>query len=343
MTTDRPLHSGAIVTFTANPALDSSTTVDSVAPEIKLRCTVPRHDPGGGGINVARAIHSLGGQALAVFPAGGSTGRTLVTLLEQEGVAFRAIPISQSTREDLSVEDSGKHLQYRFVMPGPTLSERELDLCLEALKTSASGASFLVASGSLPLGAPDEFYCRVIRVAEALGVKMVLDTSGHALLAAVKCGGVYLLKLSVRELEALAGANLTREQDRIDAAKAIVATGRVRNVVVSLGADGALLVTNDCVSKFAAIPVPVQSTIGAGDSTVAGLVLALSRGMGFENGMRFAMATAAASLLRPGTQLCRREDVARLYAAKPGHGATADGAIDSAQGAMIGETVILAD
>lgn len=305
---------GTIVTFTPNPALDITTTTDQVVPTDKLRCVAPRFDPGGGGINVARAIHLLGGEALAVFAAGGPTGETLDDLLTAEGIATRVITIAGRTRENLAVDETATGRQYRFVMPGAPLSGAELDACLDTLRMLDPKPAYLVASGSLPPGVPADFYGRVAGVAGEIGAKMVLDTSGDALRASIGRGGLYLLKSSRRELEALAGKTLPAEADQADAAASLVGRGLVEIVVVSLGANGALLVTKDCVKSFPAIPVPVQSTIGAGDAMVAGIVFALAQGRSLTDSMQFGMATASAALLRSGNELCRREDVERLYA-----------------------------
>lgn len=305
---------GVILTFTPNPALDLTTATERVVPTDKLRCVEPRYDPGGGGINVARAIHFLGGEALAVFTAGGPTGKTLSELLSEEGVSTRIVAIAGRTRESLAVDETATGLQYRFVMPGPALSDAELGKCLDALRIPDPKPAYLVASGSLPAGAPTDFYGQVAAVARDIGVRMVLDTSGDALRAGIERGGIYLLKSSRRELEALAGRPLPGDADQADAAASLVRNGRAEIVVVSLGANGALLVTKDHVRSFPAIAVPVRSTIGAGDAMVAGLVLALARGWSLDDSMQFGMATASAALLRLGNELCRREDVERLYA-----------------------------
>jgi 6-phosphofructokinase 2 len=305
---------GAIVTFTPNPALDITTATERVASTHKLRCAEPRYDPGGGGINVARAIHLLGGEALAVFAAGGPTGKTLNDLLTEEGVSTHVVAIAGRTRESLAVDETATGHQYRFVMPGPLLSDAELGTCLDVLRTLDTKPDYLVASGSLPVGAPVDFYGRVAQVAKELGARMVLDTSGDALRAGIAGGGIYLLKLSRRELEALTGKNLPRAENQADAAASLIENGQAEIVVVSLGENGALLVTRDPVRSYPAISVPVRSTIGAGDAMVAGIVLALARGWSLDESMHFGLATASAALLRLGNELCRREDAERLYA-----------------------------
>src|SRR5512143_3270454 len=141
----------SIVTLTMNPALDIATATDTVVPTHKLRCEAPRYDPGGGGINVARAVHALGGDALAIFPAGGAAGETITRLLRAEGVPYEAVPIAGFTRESLAVEERRSGLQFRFILPGPELGTADQQRCLDRLAAAASQAAYVVASGSLPI------------------------------------------------------------------------------------------------------------------------------------------------------------------------------------------------
>src|SRR6266542_1635991 len=193
----------AIVTLTMNPALDIATATETVVPGHKLRCREPRYDPGGGGINVARAVHQLGGDALAVFPVGGLAGEMLRRLLLEEGVPHIPIPIAGMTRESLAVVEQQSGKQYRFLLPGPRLTSHEQERCLEALAMHAAGAPYLIASGSLPPGVPANFYARVRTLAAKCGARFVLDTSGPALAGAGT--GMFLIKASLRELAELAG------------------------------------------------------------------------------------------------------------------------------------------
>src|SRR5271169_4379391 len=301
----------AILTLTMNPALDIASSTERVVPAHKLRCTAPRYDPGGGGINVARAVHALGGEAVAVFPVGGPAGEMIRHMLQQEGVAHHAIPINGFTRESLSVEELKSGRQFRFILPGPELSASDQERCLDQLMAAALGAQYIVASGSLPLGVPDEFNGRVAELARLQGKRFVLDTSGAALKQAGL--GIYLLKPSLRELADLTGRDICTQRDEERAARQIVEEGRSEIVVLSLGAQGALLATGEGTQRFAAIPVEARSTVGAGDSMLAGVVLGLSRGLPLCEAVRFGMAAGAAALLGSGTQLCRRSEVERLY------------------------------
>ncbi|MBO1076635.1 1-phosphofructokinase family hexose kinase [Roseomonas marmotae] len=300
-----------IVTLTLNPAVDVSTTTERVVPEHKLRCEVPRRDPGGGGINVARMVRALGGASAAVFPAGGPTGQGLVSLLGAAGLDAHAVPIAGETRQSFTVDEQGPgRKEYRFVMPGPELAETELEACLREVARLAAGASFVVASGSLPPGVPPEVYAR-LRGMLPPGPRLVVDSSGLALR---HTQGAWMIKPSLRELQTLAARELPDSDSRIATARALIADGMTEVVVLSLGANGAMLITREEQEHFPAIPVPIRSTVGAGDSMVAAMALALERGEPLRQAVRFGMAAGAAALLRPGTQLCRREDVERLFA-----------------------------
>jgi 6-phosphofructokinase 2 len=302
-----------IVTLTMNPAVDQSVETARVLPDRKVRCSALRIDPGGGGLNVARAIHELGGRALALYPAGGAAGQLLRELLDATGIDHQPIPITGRTRENLTVSETETTSQFRFVLPGPALRREEWERCLERLSAVEPGPRFVVASGSLPPGVPEDFYVRVAAVARACGARAVLDTSGEALRRGVE-GGVYLLKPNLRELRHLAGAALHDEAEQERAARALIDTGKAELVVVSLGAAGALLVTAALSERIRAPAVPIRSRIGAGDCMVAGMVLGLARGDELRRAARRGIAAGTAAVMTPGTELCRRADAEGLYA-----------------------------
>ena len=302
---------GTIVTLTMNPALDIATSTDRVMPTHKLRCSPPRYDPGGGGINVARAVHALGGDAVAIFPVGGPAGEMIHHLLDQEGVLHHPIATGGFTRESLAVEDRQSGEQFRFILPGPEVSVADQERCLDQLAAAAAAADFIVASGSLPLGVREDFYARVAQLAQMLGKRFVLDTSGGALKQAGY--GIHLLKPSLRELQDLSGREIATLFEQEKAAREIIEQGRSEIVVLSLGEQGALLATAEDCERFPAIPVAARSTVGAGDSMLAGIVLGLSRALPLRKAVRFGLAAGAAALLGSGTQLCQRSDVERLY------------------------------
>lgn len=305
-----------IVTLTMNPTIDKSAAVNHVAPEVKLRCHAVRHDPGGGGINVTRAIQRLDGTSTAMYLAGGPLGDMLRNLLEAEKVSHHPVPIKAITRENLIVLEESSDQQFRFGMPGPEVTEAEQQQSLEALRDFDPKPDYIVASGSLPKGVSPAFYADVGNIAADRGARFILDTSGDALQLSVKKAppdGIFLLKPNMRELRQLTGRDIKDEHEQETAARSLIEADRSQIVVVSLGAAGALLVTEDICERLRAPSVPIRSKIGAGDSMVAGIVLSLAEGKSIEEATRFGIAAGAAAVMTPGTELCRLEDTQRLY------------------------------
>ncbi len=300
-----------IVTLTINPTIDVSTAVAEVTPEHKLRCEPERRDPGGGGLNVARVVREMGGEALALYPRGGPTGDLLEQLLEQKGLRRWPIAISGHTRENFTVMDKKSHREFRFVMPGPTLSEKEWQGCLDALSTVAADAEYIVASGSLAPGMPVDFYARVAQVARKQNARLVLDTSGEPLRAAL-AEGVFFAKPNRKEFRDMMGAQVDDPTALATAARSFLEKGRAQLLVVSMGADGALLATRDGLFRATPPPVQTHSSVGAGDSFVGGMTLGLARGLPPHEAFRWGIACGTAALLSEGTDLCRRADVERL-------------------------------
>ncbi|AOW94617.1 phosphofructokinase [Rhodococcus sp. WMMA185] len=300
-----------IVTVTMNPALDITTSTSMVVPTSKVRCGEPRRDPGGGGLNVARVLRVLGASATAVFPSGGHIGRAIEDLVATEGVAMRSLTIRGSTRESLTINETETGLQYRFVLPGPRMTSMEQAAFLDLVTEAASEASYVVVSGSLPPGVPDDFYQHVADVVGELGARVVVDTSGPALRQLR--GGVFLVKPSIRELREWTGRKLQVVDDQVAGARELIVRGVCAVVVLSLGAEGALLVTRHQEEYFPSIDVPVVSGVGAGDSMVAGMVYGLAHRWSLSDSVRYGVSAGAAMLQTPGTALCRLEDVKRFY------------------------------
>jgi len=302
-----------IVTLTPNPAIDLSTAVDRVVPTVKLRCTAQRRDPGGGGVNVARVIKRFGGDVEAIFPAGGFTGQLLRRLIDNEGIASRVVEAQAETRQDFYVSELATGEQYRFVLPGQQLREPEWQECLSVLASSAPAPKFVVGSGSLPPGVPDDFYARAASVARRLGAKFLLDTSGAPLTVAIE-QGLYLIKPNLREMSELVGAELATEDEWLTKARALVERGKAEIIALSLGHLGALVVTRDEALRAHALPINPVSAVGAGDSFLGALVTSLANGTSLAQAFRHGVAAGAAALLNAGTELCHPADVYRLAA-----------------------------
>ncbi|MET4108002.1 1-phosphofructokinase family hexose kinase [Hymenobacter sp. UYP22] len=301
-----------IITLTLNPTVDKSTTADHIVPDQKLRCAAPKFEPGGGGINVSRALRRLGSESVAVFPAGGPSGTMLQQLLAQEQLQYRAVETQGNTRENFIVVDNTTSQQYRFGMPGTELRPEEQQRVLEELREVAAGTEFLVISGSLPPGVEPELLVRIVRAAKSMNVKVVADTSGPALQAVLQ-EGVYLAKPNVGELSKLAGTDELDNEAAARAAQQLVREGKAEILVVSLGPQGACLVSQNSIDHVPAPAVKKRSTVGAGDSMVAGLVHGLSTGLSLPEVARLGVACGSAATMNPGTELFRKEDVDRLY------------------------------
>ena len=300
-----------IVTLCMNPALDITTSTEVVHPTDKLRCAAARYDPGGGGINVAHVAQVLGAAATAVFPAGGPAGELVDKLLVAEGLTTHRITIGGSTRESFTIDELSTERQYRFVLPGPELTLSEQTDCLLQLRRAAASAAIVVASGTLPPGVPEDFYQQVANVCADLGAMFLLDSSGGGLTHVNS--GVFLIKPSLRELREAVGRALTTDSEQLEAAREIIERGAARYVLVSRGAEGALLASRDGGQLFAPVPVPPGSGVGAGDAMVAGVAVGLTRGWPLTKAVRLGIAAGAAMLLTPGTAPCTREDTERLF------------------------------
>lgn len=298
-----------IVTLTLNPALDKSTEVERMAPESKLRCSALRYDAGGGGINVSKGVARLGGQSVAVFPAGGMNGQRLRSLLDQAGIETDVLETQEETRESYAVRETSTNHQFRFTPPGAPLTVDEAERCLA--RVGQLKPDWLVASGSLPPGLPETYYERVAVFAKQIGAKLILDTSGPALQAAAD-EGLYLLKPNLAELSALAGVNKLEMNQVDDAAMDIIAKGMCEVVIVSLGPRGALLVTRNGFEHIPAPTVEKRTTVGAGDSMVAGMVWALSQRKPLREMAQWGVACGTAATMGAGTELFQRADAERL-------------------------------
>lgn len=299
-----------IVTLTVSPALDKSAHFTGLVPEQKIRCQMPLFDAGGGGINVSKAISRLEGTSLALMTAGGSTGEMLQKLLREESVPFRAIETESWTRENFVAVDDNTNSQFRFVFPAPAVTIAEKDKIIEAIHEL--DFNYLVVSGGLSEGLPLDFYQKIAEMAKASNSKLIIDTSGAPLRKALETG-VYLIKPNVGELAKLIGVERLEMEQVNEAAKEIIREGGAEVVVVSLGPQGAVLVTKDSYDYVPAPNVVKKSTVGAGDSMVGGMVWALSQNKSLKEVLRWGVACGSAATMNEGTQLFKLEDAKRLY------------------------------
>jgi 6-phosphofructokinase 2 len=299
-----------IITLTVNPALDKSTKFKGLVPEQKIHCQTPHYDAGGGGINVSKAISRLGGESLCIFTSGGSSGSLIERLLQQEKIDINAIPVQNWTRENLIALDRNTNSQYRFGFPGCALTAVERDTIFGAVKKFMP--KYLVASGSLNEGLSSDFYQQIAIQAKTSGSKFIVDTSGEALKKALETG-VYLVKPNVGELAKLVGVEKLETGQAGDAARTLVEKRKAEIVVVSLGPQGALLVSKTETHFVPAPNVAKKSTVGAGDSMVGGMVWALSQNKSLKEVVQWGVACGSAAAMNEGTQLFKVEQAKRLF------------------------------
>ncbi len=301
-----------VLTLALNPAIDVSSEAETVRTSHKVRTRNETYDPGGGGINVARVITELGGDVEVLCLAGGVSGSLLEELLERDQVRRRLVRIEGNTRISFTVHETRTGLEYRFVASGPVLKASELEACLEAVRTT--DYRYLVASGSLPVGAPPDYFAQIGRIVAERGARFVLDSSGDGLGKTLGGAPVFLVKPSLSELETLVGHALEGMAIE-DAAFDLVRRGIAEIVAVSIGSEGAVFATREGAWRVPAIEVEARSTVGAGDSFVGALTFALAEGRRLEDAAMLGIAAGAAAVLRPGTKLCSRENVLRFYEA----------------------------
>ncbi len=295
----------AILTVTLNPALDLETQTEALAPGHKLRCSEPRRDPGGGGINVARAVHLLGGQATAAMAVGGPIGVGLANLLKSNGVAVAELPAPGETRQNLSVIETETGQQFRFIFPGPEWAADDVLAAVDALRGHVTQGDLVVLSGSLPPGVSAAQFVDVARELVAMGAKVVADTSGAALSAlAAGQAGLTVLRMDRLEAETLHGQALPTREDSAQMAEGLVKEGAAEIVIIARGAEGSVLATKEGRWFAPAADVPVASVTGAGDSFVAGAVLALSRGADLGDVLQWGCAAASSAVTTKATELC---------------------------------------
>jgi 6-phosphofructokinase 2 len=302
-----------ILTLSLNPTIDVSSEAEVVRPTHKTRTENEVFEPGGGGINVARVVRELGADTEAVCLAGGASGVLLDELLARIALPRRMIHISGNTRIALMVFEKSTGQEYRFIPSGPRIAAAEVEACLAAI--DAAGFDCLVASGSVPAGCEPDILARVGAMAAAHGVPFVLDSSNAGLAETIGRTPIHLVKPSLNEFQAYVGRKLNGPAEVGAAALTLVREGKADIIAVTLGMDGAVIASRDGAIRVVAPKVETRSAVGAGDSFVAGMTVALLEGRSVEDAALLGTAAGAASALNPGTGLCARADIMRLYAA----------------------------
>lgn len=301
-----------IVTVTLNPALDLATSAAAVVPNKKLRCAPETAEAGGGGVNVARAITQLGGQAQAWVSLGGANGDWLGQILDGLGLDWVRLPSPGSTRHSFSVTDTATADQYRFVLTGPEWDAAQLAEVLDLIVAGSPPDAMVVFSGSMPPGAAPGFL--PLACARLAPRRVVIDTSGPHLdhQATGPAPMPYVLRMDSHEAEALSGLPLLTRADSAAYAEVLRRQGAGEIIIIARGKDGSVMATAEGLWHTSAENDIVVSAIGAGDSFVGGFCLGIATGKPPEEALRMGAAAASAAVMSPGTQLCLPDDYAML-------------------------------
>jgi len=290
-----------IICITLSPCIDKSTVVDKFVPEKKLKCAYPVLEAGGGGINVSRALKNFRTDSLCIYVSGGYTGKVLNNLIYHEQIKALAIHSNLFTRENFIVFEQQTHLQFRFGMPVNKVSEAEWKPIIAQLKKGKS--DFIVLSGSISPDISPAFFKEVEKIVKSSNAKFIVDTAGKPLKAILKTGA-FLIKPNQNEFSGLFGKRILNAKEIVKRAKEMVKQSKIENVLVSLGADGAVLINKDIAIQFLPPKLKIKSTVGAGDSMVAGIVFELNKGKTITEAVKFGVGCGSATSINSGMQLC---------------------------------------
>lgn len=298
-----------ILTVTLNPALDISASVDEIIVGPKLRCDGGQIDAGGGGVNVSRAIKILGGRSCTFVATAGLLGEILVQELSKHDMQPIRYETDGHTRQSLSVAEGISGKQLRLILPGPIWTQAQIDGLLGEITKHIHAGAYIVATGSLPPGIADDFYIRLNTAVLAKGAMMVLDTSGETLFTSVrdKVHPYKILRMDRLEAEELAGHTFLTPFEMVNFAQKLVNDGIAETIIMARGAEGSVFATK--TERFHILPpkTPVRSVVGAGDTFVGGLVLAMSRNEPLVKAGVLAASAASSAVQTKATDLCVRE------------------------------------
>lgn len=303
-----------ILTITLNPALDIAASVDEITIGPKLRCEGGQIDPGGGGVNVTRAIKILGGQSQAFVATAGVLGDLLVKQLRKHGIDPICYATNGHTRQSLSVYEESSGKQLRLILPGPIWTQPQIDGLIDNILSHVSEGAFVVASGSLPLGLPDDLYIKLNTALRVKNAQMVLDTSTDTLITSIKSAvhPYAVLRMNRIEAETLADRSFPTPEDMADFGQNLIARNIAKVVVMARGGEGSVFVSATERLHVQTPKTKILSAVGAGDSLVGGLTLALAQGKSLEEAGIVASSAASSAVQTGASDLCLREVVEQI-------------------------------
>lgn len=296
-----------ITTITLNVSVDKAYCIaGSIQPGTVSRVLECINTAGGKGLNVARIIDFCGEKVTAAGFAGGFNGRYVESLLDQDGIHHDFTRTRSETRSCINIlaEDE---TSTEFLEPGAPVDEGEIRAFLENFQRIAEESDVITISGSIPKGVPDDIYALMIREIKKKGKKVILDTSGTYLKEGIKAGPT-MIKPNKEELEAILGMEITDRNRTIEAAVELMKYG-IEYVVVSLGGDGAMVVSREGIFHGRPPRLKAVNTVGCGDSMVGAFAVAMRRSLLIQEALAYAVAVSAANAVNPETGHIRMEDV----------------------------------
>jgi 1-phosphofructokinase family hexose kinase len=299
-----------IITVTLNPALDKTVYVDKLRPNDANRIQRIEVDAGGKGVNASRVLKELGSQTIALGFLGGNSGKFIEHVLNSEGVPTDFVIVEQETRTNISVQENTGAPPTVFNEPGPFVTEDKLNELLAKVSSTAQQSSMVIFGGSLPPGVPKDIYRTLIKLAHESGAKAILDSDGEPMKLGLEARP-FMVKPNRDEVRRLLGIELHSPRDGIPAIEALMEQG-VELAIISMGADGAIAGSKEGIWLAVPPAVKVVSTIGSGDSMVAGVAHILSQGGSLDEAMRWGTAAGAATAMTDGTEIGKREQVLSL-------------------------------
>ncbi|MBU3130316.1 1-phosphofructokinase [Clostridium tagluense] len=299
-----------IITVTLNPALDKTIEIDGFKIDTVNRIVSTRVDAGGKGINVSKVIKELKHKSIALGFLGGSSGNQIKNYLDDSNIDNNFLTVKGETRTNLKIFDKVNNTHTDINENGPSLGEKDITNIKQEIMEHCKEDSIVVLSGSVPSGVSTSIYADIIKSIKTKGGKVILDAEGQLLMQGIKAGP-YMVKPNIDELEKAFDISINSEDEVIETAKKILEYG-VKYVVISLGSKGSIFISDHKVAKVTGIKVEVKSTVGAGDSMVAAMAVAVQEDYSFEQAIKLACATSTANVMTKGTQTGRFVDIEKL-------------------------------
>lgn len=298
-----------IYTVTLNPTMDITYILEEIAFNQPVKAVKVMKNPGGKGINVSRALHNMHIQSTAIAMIGGYTGEEIVGYLRGEDLNIQFVKIRQENRTNVIILNRRDSRELIIRSAGPQVSEGEAEQVFRFILDIAKPPGILVLSGSIPPGMRADIYASLIQAAKSRGLLTILDSDGEPLAKGI-AAAPFLIKPNRDELERLAGRNFRKIETMVDYCRGLIERG-LEIVVVSLGKDGALMVTRDGAWRGKVPLIEREDTVGAGDSMVAGLVMGLIESQPVEQVFRMGLACGLSAVINPGPDLCEPETYSR--------------------------------